>query len=115
LLPNLPGSNYKSFREEVRAKMTFCFLHHNMEAKIKSPMNAQVIPASLTEGAAKEQVECCFLTMSEHNCVVVIVLKFMLFLLRMILTLSLSISKSQENTLNLLAPESQIQMKGFGG
>jgi hypothetical protein len=39
LLPNLPGSNYKSFHEEVGVKLTFCFLHHSMEAKIKSPMN----------------------------------------------------------------------------
>jgi hypothetical protein len=74
LLQNLPGSNYKSFHEEVRTKMTFCFLHHSMEPKIKSPMNAQVIPASLSERAAKEQVECCFLTMSraQHTYVVIV-------------------------------------------
>jgi hypothetical protein len=54
--------------------MTFCFLHHSMEPKIKSPMNAQVIPASLSERAAKEQVECCFLTMSraQHTYVVIV-------------------------------------------
>jgi hypothetical protein len=80
LLPNLPGSNYISFHEEIGAKLAFCFLHHSMEAKIKSPMNTQVIPASLAEGAAKEQVKDSFLTMSgAQHTTVVIVLEFMLF------------------------------------
>jgi hypothetical protein len=40
LFPNLPSSNYESFHEEDRAELSFCLLHHSMERKIKSPVNA---------------------------------------------------------------------------
>jgi hypothetical protein len=86
-----------------------------MEANIKSQWISQVIPTNLAEGAGKEQVESYFLTMSraQHNynhCLEAF------FLLRMFLTLSISISNSQANTLNLVAQlESHIHIKGFGG
>jgi hypothetical protein len=51
-----------------------------------------------------------------HHTIVVVVLKFVFFLLRMLLTFSLSISSNDEKTLILLAHrESEIHIKGLGG
>jgi hypothetical protein len=79
LFPNLPGSNYKSFHEEV-LNWLFASSIIAWKAKIKSPMDTQVVLASLAKGAGKEQVKGCFLTvsMAQHTAVV-IVLKFMFF------------------------------------
>jgi hypothetical protein len=75
----LPDLDYKSFYEEVRAKLIFCFLHHSIEAKIKSLKNAQVILASLAQGAAKGQVKYCFFTMRAQHTSVVIALELIFF------------------------------------
>jgi hypothetical protein len=33
-----------------------------MKAKVKSPVNSQIIPTGQNKGASEEQVESCFLT-----------------------------------------------------
>jgi hypothetical protein len=74
-------------------------------------------PASLTKLAGEGQMEGRFLIVPRtHHTIVVAVLEFVFFLLRMLLTFSLSISSNDEKTLILLAHrESEIHIKGLGG
>jgi hypothetical protein len=75
------------------------------EFTLKILVDFQVLPTFLAEGVAKKQVISSFLNIiAAQNTVVVISLQFVLFLLRMFLVFSLSMSRSQENTPSLLQP-----------
>jgi hypothetical protein len=72
LLPYGPCPYHEDFHEEG------CFsVHHAEEVKIKAPINAEVVPAVLTEGASEEEVKCSLSFLSvvcaKHTVVIAIV------------------------------------------
>jgi hypothetical protein len=54
LLPNEPSSNHKYFHEEVGVKLVSCFSHHGVEIWVEIPVDTEVPPTLLTEGAGEK-------------------------------------------------------------
>jgi hypothetical protein len=72
LHPDGPGLYHEDFHEEGCTVMLLCSVHHAEEVKIKAPINAEVVPAVLTEGASEEEMKCSLSFLSvvskAHSC-----------------------------------------------
>jgi hypothetical protein len=60
LFSDQPSSKHKNFQEEGTTAMLSGIMHHRVEVKVKLTVNTKQPTTFSSEGAGKEQMECCF-------------------------------------------------------
>jgi hypothetical protein len=80
--PNRVACNDKHYKTDLdeRLENSACVWHHWIEVHVEVPVNVEMAPALLAEGAGKEEVKCGFFPVhGAQRAIVVVSFKFLFF------------------------------------